>query len=940
MAISPLMFESSQQIPFANLQQATLSYNAENEAVVKLQISNELAKLPSPEQNIGFGNFVFLSTEKGTLDAMLYDDTGHPDMSRLKTLIKGTKLSTSQVRNKEFLLTAQDFHFKTLMSSHDTERKIHQYVYSEESVLRDTKGGSATTGLLVAAHTQDDEILGLDSREVSSLYVLVASYRIVGEMCFIGNVSRETLLENNVSAATSHLYRLTTTMEGYGQQGDVWPGPIHTHHNLIMAGDYHTDEEHPALTPSVVENLKIQDLRFLSSARQLSFENVPAPYEDKPYFSPVTLSRNPSGEILGMFAFDLRSYVVQNARFGGLMKNPQALLSSVQLDDIKLYRRVASGGANSNALTPGTDMNLSEVTPAPFEYFASFKKGDVQLIQVPNLENEDILNIVFSDKAAAQLDMGVAEYRAEVLIADNTAEVLGNLRDMLQAGLRDYTAHLTGRGNGDKILEQLIDAYLATVNFIFGSLPFAEFSMLSWKKNLVALGAAANTNQADHLLVSNIVETFAAQISNVLKVGQATTSLSSKNYSTIYHPVQPGVLSGVHTFRQRYTLKNRKQVGFDYVGDYFSPSSGLLPTVSYEAMSERVSQEVTKYAVPNPNAASINTYGYMSPIQIRTGRKDHPISTMSVQVDTEALTGLLRDRVSPTIELAMEEQKSATTDIQESLAMAGIAVEPLEESLRELLFPDAQKLSEGVSSANYLSRTSRFVDDDTYVRARVSGSFDSILRKSTARSRRIFAAPLARAVFNKQMVQFQPVVKMTNRTILPGALAVAADNAAPTIEAKIDDVSKVINFDSLVRVEYLKSYDQRLGVLAPEWAALNEEIFKTALDAGRPLLCRLNRIEQTITANNILDLESLGTLFSLGPAQNATGRSTYTSVLKNIYDYVRNVDASANKEMRGHVEIYYASNIPLVPHSPSPPSLSRTSAGGRMSLEDSILTGY
>ena len=47
MAISPMMFESPQQIPFANLQQATLSYNEENEVVVKLEISNELTVLPT-----------------------------------------------------------------------------------------------------------------------------------------------------------------------------------------------------------------------------------------------------------------------------------------------------------------------------------------------------------------------------------------------------------------------------------------------------------------------------------------------------------------------------------------------------------------------------------------------------------------------------------------------------------------------------------------------------------------------------------------------------------------------------------------------------------------------------------------------------------------------------------------------------------------------------
>ena len=935
-----MMFESPQQIPFANLQQATLSYNEENEVVVKLEISNELTVLPTGQGNIGFGNFVFLSTEKGAIDGMLYNDAGRPDMSRLKTLIKGTKLKTSRFRNTEFLLTAKDFHFKALMSEQSTDRRIYQHVYTEESTLRDTKGGSVTSGLLTAAHTQDDEILNLDSREVTSLYVLIASYRMFGETCFVGNVARETLLENTTSAPTSRIYRLNETLEGYGKQGDLWPGPIHVHGNTIMAGDYHHEGAHPKLTPVIVENLKIQDLRFLTSARSLDFENLPFVAEEKPYFSPITLSRSPSGEILGMFSFDLRSYAINNARFGGLIKNIDALLGSIELEDIKLYRRVASGGTGSNELTPGTDMNVSEVTPAPFEHFASLKGPEVQQIQIPNLEGNDLINIVFRDKEASKLDMGTAEYRAEVILADNTAEVLAQMRNTLQTGCRRYVAELNGRAGNTNTLENLVDSYLAVVNFIFGVLPFAQFSMQGWKKNLIALGASANSKKADHLLVAEVIKTFAAQISNALEVGQATTSLSSKNYSKIYRASRPAALATEYTFRDRYVLKNRKEVGFDYMGDYFSPSAAILPAVAYKDMANRISQEITKYAVPNPNAASINTYGYMSPLQLRTGLKNHTISTMSVQVDTEAMTGFLRDRLSPTIELAMEEQKSPTTNVQESLAMAGVAVEPLEESLRELLFPDAQKLSEGVTSANYLSRTSRFVDDDAYMRGKVSGSTDSILRKNASRARTIFDAPLARAVFQKQIVQFRPQITMVNRTTLPGALAIAADNAAPTTEMQIDDVSKVVNFDSVVRVEYLKSYDRTLGVLAPEWALLNEEVFKGALDKQTTLICRLVRVDQTINANNILDMESLGTLFVLGAPQNASELPNYRSVLKTIYDYVRDVDADTDKEMRRKIEIYYASNVPLVPHTPPPAATTPTATVSMGSVLGRGLTGY
>tara|TARA_R110000824_G_scaffold153294_1_gene324909 strand:- start:6825 stop:9650 length:2826 start_codon:yes stop_codon:yes gene_type:complete len=912
MAISPLVFESHEEIPFVNLQQATLHYNVEDELMVKLDISNELIALPTGGNSVNFGNFVFLSTDKNALDRMIYNTQNMPDMSRLKNLIVGTKLKTSRIRNREFLLTSKDFTFKTLVSDRNTDKSIYQYLYSEESTLRDTKGGSVTSGLITAAHTQDDEILNLDNREVSSLYVLVASYRVIGDTCSIGNVMRETLMENGISSPTARIYRLKESLEFYGNAGDIWPGDIHIQGNTIMAGTHHHGEIHPALDPTLVENFKIQDLRFIAKARALNFENKPFVQEEKPYFSPITLSRSPSGEIKGLFSFDLKAYAVNNARFGGLIKNVSALLSTVRLKDIKLYRRVISPGAQSNSLTPGTGLNLGETTPSVFKYFASMKDKNVQLLRIPSIENEGLVNIVFRDTQASTLAAGVAEYRVEIVAADDSALALEQMRNTLQAALRAYTVNITGLAKKENILDKMVDSYLAVVNFIFGAIPFVNFSMQNWKKNLIALGSLANSNVADHLLVSEIVETFTAQISNALMVTHGETSLSSKSYSKIYTSTKVGSLATEHVFRQRYALKNRKEVGFDYMGDYLTNTSTALPMVSYEDMSGRISQEITKYSVPNPNAASINTYGYMSPLKIRTGLKNHSISTLSVQVDTDAMTGLLRDRLSPTIELAMEEQKSSTTNIQESLAMVGVNVEPLEESLRELLFPDSQKLSEGVSSEEYLSRRSQFVNDDTYIRSRLSGSNNTIITNPVSRSTRIFGTPLARTIFERQIVQFQPTVRMQNRTTLPGALAIAADNAFPTSQIQIDTVSKIINFDSLVRVEYLKSYDRRLGVLAPNWVLLNEEAFKDALDRQIYLICRLVRVQQTVNAKNILDMESLGTLFVLGSPQNAPASTSYREFLKNIYAYIGKVNSEVSKEITNKVEAYYARNVPLI----------------------------
>jgi hypothetical protein len=134
---------------------------------------------------------------------------------------------------------------------------------------------------------------------------------------------------------------------------------------------------------------------------------------------------------------------------------------------------------------------------------------------------------------------------------------------------------------------------------------------------------------------------------------------------------------------------------------------------------------------------------------------------------------------------------------------------------------------------------------------------------------------------------------------------------------QIDDISKIVNFDSIVRVEYLKSYDRSLGVLAPEWALLDEEIFKGVLDRQSSLICRLTKVEQTVTANNILDMEPLGTLFVLGTPEITSQPTNYATFLENIYKYIRTTGNSTNPDMMNKIEIYYAQNVPLISSTPA-----------------------
>ena len=119
MALSPILFESPEKIPFVHVQTVRLQHNAENELMVTLEIANETLEPPTNHATVEFGNFIYLSTSREALDRLIYTEAGVPDMAPLKNLIKSAQLSTSRIRNHQLILGAPDFDLVRPISSSD-----------------------------------------------------------------------------------------------------------------------------------------------------------------------------------------------------------------------------------------------------------------------------------------------------------------------------------------------------------------------------------------------------------------------------------------------------------------------------------------------------------------------------------------------------------------------------------------------------------------------------------------------------------------------------------------------------------------------------------------------------------------------------------------------------------------------------------------------------
>jgi len=960
MTVSPYVYEYSSDVPFVNVEGISISLNVENELVVSLNISNEIDELPPLDTALEFGNLVYLTQDVTNIRDLLYNAQGVSDDSRLKDLILGTKTNTSRTQNHYFSLTRKDFKTKAALNK-EQSAFIYNNTYTQTTTLKDTKGGSVLSGLITAAHTQDDEILGLGDRDVVNLYLLVASYRTYKNRCFVGNIIKEVVMENEMTAISTNLYTINTGATIFGEPGDIWPGDTHIQNKAIMAGTYHTpDTQHPVLAATPITNLKVKDLRILNTARTLDFDNTPLPADKKPYFSPVTLSRNIDGSIHGLFSFDLKRYVLQKAKFGGLIKNLDALLSSVVVEDIKLYRKVIKVDSVGNDLTPGHALNSAPPVENDFEYFASLQqpspfgkmsraRGRVRLLDLPGLNDQNVLSVVFDDKKARAFDSGTVEYRVEVLVNDLTPIVLKDIQKNLSLVAKQYrenessrtasgaiavdTTNSTKGTDADDKLRALIASYLMSVNFIFGKEPFEVFPVESWQKNLLALGTKLNPEESQRLLVPQVVENFASAISNLLVVGTAGSGGSARIYSRIANRRKTSVLLEQFTFRQRYNLKGRKEVGFDYMGDFMSPTSLVLPSVSYEDMRDRVSQEVDKYAVPNPNAPGINIYGYLSPAVVKTGIPKKGLKTAGLQVDTTKFSGVINAKLKPQMQLQPQDQKSDIDNIRESLATAGVYIQPLQASLREILFPGDKKLSESTDSDSYISVGAGFLLDDASSRAALSGSSDSIVKNPRSKAKMAYKSPLALQLFNKQIASFSRKTIPTNTKTIQGSLAAAAFNANPLLNTQIGELSNVLNFDSLVRVEYLESYDDDLGVIKPNWVMLTPQKYQKVQLKQQFLVCRLVKVKQTLNLQSMFDMQPLGTLFGLGAPRLAPKRATYKEVMRATHRYIIGLMKVSSIDA---VKMSYSKRVALVTspaaassrQPPSPPASTTSTTTG------------
>ena len=846
-------------LPFITIQDIRFDINKENEYVLTVGLSNEKSVTYGKKiKDTSFGNFVYFSSDKSEIDAIA------ADKSVLINIIK------KNPKNKFlFNVGKKDFEYKA-----DAEggTEIYNFFYQKQFRLQQSP----------------------------NLYVLACTFLERRNNFIIGNVIKETILSNGLSPVTADIYSLDETLQSYGSIDSVWPGSAHVHNNRVMAGNIHVAEQHPNLSKLSVMNIRLKDLRVVHAARGLSFNFTTA---QETYFSPLTLSRGKSGAINGSFTFNLLNYAKNNSKLGGLIQNSTSLLASVAIKDIVIYQRVVGRDAKGNSLTPGTSELCGLKEANPFKVVASLG-NNCQIVKNINEQQPEYCEIFFLDDTTTDVNSGQAEYKAEIVLNDNTDQLVIDSISPLKRNVKMINDVKQIEDDLD-IYNDIIVDYLASVRTIFGNLPFSTFSSLFWRKNLLSLINRFNPNyDSDKYLFLSIISEYVLKLEKIL-VQYAPSESNIKDESKIYNSRKNRFLRAIKQFKEIYQFVGTRNYGLDYIDQIIGDRQGIVPAISFGDYGERATAEVSKYEIVNTQVTTLNPYGFLSPVSLNMTPNPIEVSTDSTTVVNDSVLPIVSAKVSNRRSFEINTGLGSDNSKRDIFNSLGVGFTRNQIPLRDNL-AGGRRLSRTLDSEEYFSATSEFVFETTPDQS-VSGSKQTNIDPGKVSP--IFNSVLSDDIIDNAITLFNKPTAVTNKEMLDGSPASQKLNEQSDFLEISTAASKAINFNSVVRVHYLEGYTPGRGVGEQNWTLLTEEIYNNAAQTSQALVCKLVKVSDAIGTGDILEMEPLSSLFVLGAPSIGNGVTIRPNELvSSVRDAVLQ---EADSSVLDDVNISYSKNLPM-----------------------------
>jgi hypothetical protein len=871
---------------FINLQDIKFEVNRQGDYIVKLGISNETTKI-NRKKDSKFINFVYFFESKEDINKAT------SSTEEVVSLIKQNSKSAIP-------LSVSHRELKTKATTQNSQA-ISSYFYEKSYTLKSSK----------------------------NLYVLLCSYIQINNNIIIGNITKETILEDNLTPIKSFVYVLDETVPGYGEKGTIWPGSIHQHKGKLMAGAVHIKEAHPTVSTVEVPSLKIKDMRVIDLANRIdySFETL-----SKSYFSPLTTSRNRVGHINGTFTFNLYNFAKNNTRLGGLIENNSTLRRGIKIKDIIIYQKITGRDTRANTLTPAPGALDGLSKESVFKRVASL--GNNCLI-VDNLTgSEFLIQVCFKDDTVLNVSSGQAEYKAEIIFEDMTANIVRATIKSLRSSSSSLDARLksvslpvqvkdrSSKGElievsdappnnafiqkNDEFYNKIINEYLNSIKIIFGDMYFTRYTENFWRNNLQALVNSLNPSlDVDRIIFAKIIQTYVFNISKTLQPPAGKTDAFDVK-SRIRNASNKSDLRAIKEFNDFYVFTGTKSYGLNVIDDTLENSEAVVPSISFANYSTRVGAELQKFGISSIEASptnGLNPVGFLTAQQVSITPNPFVFNARTLDIPLESALPVIQSRNNNNRAMNLNKSLSDTSQRRNILASLGIAVNRNKTPIRQIINNKNRQFREIIDSQEYLSSTSNFVYENpaNATNPTPPSNVAVTLASVDVTNNAISTSLVEQSVFSFNNNGSKPTI--TNQEQLRGSAALMSMQQNADTLMTTSTVSDAVNYNSVQQVQYLDSYDISEGIAKQNWKLLTQNKFNNSVRDNASLLCRLVKVGVALGTEDILNLDSMAGTFVLGQAET------------KAKDAIPQQDIEPNPQpMNTQVtteNIFYSKNIPV-----------------------------
>jgi hypothetical protein len=355
--------------------------------------------------------------------------------------------------------------------------------------------------------------------------------------------------------------------------------------------------------------------------------------------------------------------------------------------------------------------------------------------------------------------------------------------------------------------------------------------------------------------------------------------------------------TNLYNFASPYSADTTSLLKFEEIINKFVEQLNMrmLPsTVSQSedkfSVSSRTSEEATKYDISNAASEGINPYGFLSPSVVRAGSTDIR-ATLGIKDDS--FLDLIRSNSTPVRNYLGSPaiQSNKTAQIQELLGTAGVTVSPRAVELASIVSRTPGSPKSVKDASFYLDKigsgSANFVINNRAAEEASSGSLGTKLKARTTRSSRVANNTFSSNMISKGVASFVKQAP-SDMEVIKGSYSYANYKKSNNGFFSRHATDQNINFNSVVRVEYLNSYAPRptmtsrgistqdehwlsgqdehwiSGAPILEWTQLTSDVYAQAATNSTPLLCRLRGPLKSLSSENPFDLQKYNTLFILG----------------------------------------------------------------------------